>query len=184
MRSSQRFELSPLIRFTLLAVYLCLVVPLPALAPSSLQPWLLIAAPLGFILVLALLSEQVNVSSSGLSVGYPSWCNWVLRRGWALNWEEIRGLIPVATSQGGTVYYFKTSHHQHQLLPQRLDRFPEFLSLVQEHSGIDTTRIGRLTPPWTYQLLAGLATLMLLGEALTAAALSQGWLAMPASGPG
>ena len=33
----ERFLLSPLIRFTLLAVYLALVLPLPALAPTSLQ---------------------------------------------------------------------------------------------------------------------------------------------------
>ena len=184
MCEEQRFQLSPLIRFTLMAVYWALVLPLPFLAPKGLQPWLVLAAILGFSGIAALLSEQVEVSSSGLKVGYPNWCSWVLRRGWSLQWSEIRALVPVGTSQGGTVYYFTTHDQRHQLLPQRLENFSHFLALVQRHSGVDTSRIGRLTPPWTYQLLAALATLMLTAELATGLALQSGWLVIPAGGPG
>ena len=182
--TTKRFQLSPLIRFTLLTVYFALVLPLPLMAPLALRPWLEIAVVLGFGLVWALLSEQVVITESGLAVGYPNWCNWLLRRSWALKWEEIRALVPVGTSQGGTVYYMSTHDQRHQLLPQRLESFPEFLSLVKHYSGLDTSTIGRLTPPWTYQLLAGLAGLMLLGESSMALAINQGWLAMPVGGPG
>ena len=180
----ERFQLSPLIRFTLLMVYLALVLPLPALAPASLQVGLVVAAGLGLFLVSALLSEQVVVNETGLQVGYPSWCQWLLRRGWSLQWHEIRGLVPVGTSQGGTVYYFTTHDQRHQLLPQRLEQFSDFLSLVKRYSGIDTSRIGRLTPPWTYQLLAALSTLMLAAELATAIALQCGWWVIPAGGRG
>ena len=184
MTDARRFQLSPLIRFTLLAVYLALVAPLPVLAPSELRAWLLIASLAGLGVVFALLSEQVTVSDTGLNVGYRSWCNWLLRRGWYLNWEDIRGLVPVGTSQGGTVYYFTTHDQRHQLLPQRLESFQDFLGVVQQHTSLDTSKIGRLTPPWTYQLLAGLAVSMLVGEATLAVAVGQGWLIMPAGGPG
>ena len=180
----ERFLLSPLIRFTLLMVYLALVLPLPALAPGSLQLGLGIAAVGGLVLVSALLSEQVVVNETGIQVGYPGWCQWLFRRGWSLQWEAIRGLVPVGTSQGGTVYYFTTHDQRHQLLPQRLENFSHFLALVQRHSGVDTSRIGRLTPPWTYQLLAALATLMLMAELATALALQSGWWVIPAGGPG
>ena len=180
MTIARRFQLSPLIRFTLLAVYLALVFPLPLLAPTGLRPWLLIASITGLGLVVALLSEQVTVNDTGLNVGYPSWCNWLLRRGWSLKWDEIRGLVPVGTSQGGTVYYFTTHDQRHQLLPQRLESFPDFLGLVEQHTNLDTSTIGRLTPPWTYQLLAGLAVSMLIGEAALGLAIVQGWLIMPA----
>ena len=184
MCEEQRFQLSPLIRFTLMAVYWALVLPLPFLAPKGLQPWLVLAAILGFSGIAALLSEQVEVSSSGLKVGYPNWCSWVLRRGWSLQWSEIRALVPVGTSQGGTVYYFTTHDQRHQLLPQRLNHFAEFLAIVQHHTKIDTSSIGRLTPPWTYQLLAGLAGILLLAESVTGLALAQGWIVTPAGGPG
>ena len=47
--------MAPLIRFTLISLYLALVLPL--LAPPELQAWLL---PLGLLLILALVSEQVS----------------------------------------------------------------------------------------------------------------------------
>ena len=70
--SNHCFQLSPLIRGTLITVYLALVLPLPALAPESLRLWLLAAVPLGLLVVLAMLSEQVTVTSSGITVGPPS----------------------------------------------------------------------------------------------------------------
>ena len=59
-KPGERFLLSPLIRFTLLMVYLALVLPLPALAPRSLQLGLGIAAVGGLVLVSALLSGRTR----------------------------------------------------------------------------------------------------------------------------
>jgi hypothetical protein len=49
-------------------------------------------------------------------------------------------------------------------LPQRIARFPEFLERFQQETDLDTSTIGRISPPWTYQLLAVLCAAMLLGE--------------------
>ena len=69
----------------------------------------------------------------------------------------------MATSQGGRVYYLRSPKGSY-LLPQRLARFADFLAQLQHYSGLDTKAIGRISPPWTYQLLAGLTALMLVGE--------------------
>ena len=153
----ERFGLSPLIRFTLISLYVALVLPLPLLAPAGLRGWMSAALILGLGLVLGLLSEQVETDAEGIRVRYPAWIGWLFRRGWSLAWSDIRALVPVGTSQGGTVYYVKAANLKHQLLPQRIDRFDRFLSLLQERSSVNTAGIGRLTPPWTYQLLAALA---------------------------
>ena len=113
--------------------------------------------------MLAITSETVTVTPQGLALGQPSWCGWWLRRGWSLGWNEITGLTPVATSQGGRVYYLRSAKAGY-LLPQRLARFADFLAQLQHYSGLDTSAIGRISPPWTYQVLAGLTALMLLGE--------------------
>jgi len=78
----------------------------------------------------------------------------------------------------------KAANRQHQLLPQRIERFDRFLTLLQERSAVNTDGIGRLTPPWTYQLLAVLAALMVLAELLAALAVNQGWISLPAGFPG
>ena len=178
------FRLSSLIRGTLITVYLALVVPLPLMAPPSLRITLWIAAPLGLFIVLALLSEEVSVDETGVVVGHPPWCRWLLRRGWTLRWDQIRRVVPVGTSQGGSVYYLKTSNDVHRLLPQRLERFDQFLQVVEDRTGIETSGIGRLTPPWTYQLLAALALSMLIAEVVILIGLQLSWITLPEGYPG
>ncbi|CAK6686627.1 hypothetical protein [Synechococcus sp. CBW1107] len=164
--SGQRYPMAPLIRFTLISLYLALVLPLPVLAPTELQAWLWAALPLGLVLILALVSEQVELSDSGIRVGHPAWCGWLLRRGWQLNWDQITGLTPVATSQGGRVFYVRTKNGSAYLLPQRVQAFEDFLSRFSQASGLDTSSIGRISPPWTYQLLAALCCAFLGSEVI------------------
>ena len=180
----ERFGLSPLIRFTLLSLYVALVLPLPVMAPQELRPLMVGALILGLVLVVGLLSEQVETDAVGLRVRYPGWIGWLLRRSWSMQWDDIRALVPVGTSQGGTVYYLKAVDCRHQLLPQRIERFDLFLEILNERSDILTKGIGRLTPPWTYQVLASLAALMVVGELVSGLAIAQGWISLPAGYPG
>lgn len=158
--------MAPLIRFTLLALYLALVLPLPAMAPPALRPILLVAVPLGLVLVVAITSERVELNSEGIRVGHPAWCAWLLRRGWQLPWSAMSGLTPVGTSQGGRVYYVRDQSGGAFLLPQRIAGFEAFLAAFAERSGLDTGGVGRISPPWTYRLLAVLCGLMLAAELL------------------
>ncbi|MBM5796876.1 MAG: hypothetical protein FJ060_01705 [Cyanobacteria bacterium K_Offshore_0m_m2_072] len=167
------YPMAPLIRFTLVSLYLALVLPLPALAPPLLQPALLLAVPLGLVLVWALTSEQVRLETDAISVGHPAWCRWLLRRGWSLRFDQIAGLTPVGTSQGGRVFYVRQSGGGAYLLPQRIDRFEEFLRRFGASTALDLAGVARLTPPWTYQLLAVLSGLMLSAELVW---LLAGWI--------
>ena len=158
------YPMAPLIRFTLISLYLALVLPLPWMAPEVLRPLLWGALPLGLALILALVSERVELNADGIRVGHPRWCAWLLRRGWQLNWGDIRGLTPVATSQGGRVFYVRDGQGSAYLLPQRVQAFEQFLGQFGQATGLNTSSIGRISPPWTHQLLAALCALMLVGE--------------------
>ncbi len=171
-----RYPMAPLIRFTLLGLYLALVLPLPLLAPQPLRLPLLLAAIAGLVLVVAITSERVELDERELRVGHPPWCSWLLRRGWQLPWSRITALTPVTTSQGGRVYYVRSagtatskadgSGGDAWLLPQRVAHFDDFLLRFNRHTGLSTKGIGRISPPWTYQLLALLSALLLVGETL------------------
>jgi hypothetical protein len=160
--------MAPLIRFTLLALYLALVLPLPSLASPGLRGPLLLAVVLGLVLVVAITSERVEIDGDGLRVGHPPWCSWLLRRGWQLNWSEMTALTPVGTSQGGRVYYLRDRSGGAYLLPQRIAGFEAFLAEFSHRSGLQTTGVGRISPPWTYRLLALLCGVMLAGELVVA----------------
>ena len=103
MEAPSIHPMAPLIRLTLLGLYLALVLPLPPLAPQGLHLAMAVLVALGLLLVLAVTSERVELDEQGLRVGHPAWCRWLLRRGWSLQWSQVRGLTPVATSQGGRV---------------------------------------------------------------------------------
>lgn len=169
----ERYGMSKLIRSTLLILYSALVLPLPFLAPPAWRLACWLAVFLGALPILALLSERVELSGSGLRVGYPAWSSWLLRRGWSLPWSAITALTPVATSQGGRVFYVRVKRDPNRdaasqvnayLLPQRLDHFEAFLASFTRYTGLSTAQVGRLTPAWTYQVLAALSTLLLLAE--------------------
>jgi hypothetical protein len=166
MNDLRTYRMAPLIRGTLVLLYLVLVLPLLPLAPSELRPFLTAVLPFGLVVVLAISSERVQVDPVGISVRHPLWCQWVLRRGWHLAWSDIKALTPVATSQGGRVYYVRDGAGSAYLLPQRVQEFDDFLARFSHQTGLDTTTIGRISPPWTYQLLAVLCSLMLLAELL------------------
>ncbi|HRD41634.1 MAG TPA: hypothetical protein PLI52_02575, partial [Prochlorococcaceae cyanobacterium AMR_MDS_5431] len=84
-----------------------------------------------------------------------------------INWDNIQGLIPVESSQGGQVYYIKSRDNEAYLLPQRITRFDKFINHFKEMSGIEFISANKLTPAWTYELLAILSSLIIIVEMLT-----------------
>lgn len=164
---AHRYGMAPVIRLTLLVLYFALVLPLPLLAPAEWQGWLWFALVLGGIGVVALTSEEVVLNAEGIAVAHPSWCAWFWRRGWTLTWSQVSGLTPVPTSQGGRVFYVRSRGESGAwLLPQRVERFDDFLVRFQAYSGVSTSNVDRLTPPWTYQLLAAMSGALLIGEGI------------------
>jgi len=165
------FSISPLIRFTLLLLYVALTLPLPTLATvtdAPLSPSFLTAGiVLGGILLYGGLSEKVYVDSTGISVRYPGWIAWLFRRQWHLNWGEMTALKPRTTGQGGIVYYFTSKGQQAYLLPMRIVGFAKLLQYVEAYTQIDTHDVKPLSQPWMYLILLGFSLLLLLIDAWT-----------------
>ena len=165
------FQLSPLIRVTLLLFYTALTLPLPFLAQKAAAPiapeWLIVGLLVGAIALYGALSEQVILDQQGIQVTYPAWVKGILRRGWSLSWAEIKALKPRSTGQGGIVYYFLSQSEMAYLLPMRVAGFAELVRLVQAHTGIDTRDVRPLAQPWMYLVLLVLTLLLLLMDAWT-----------------
>lgn len=165
------FRISPLIRLTLLLLYVALTVPLPFLpqtvAPHVPPSLLWVGIGLGAIALYAALSERVIVTEENIRVAYPVWVPTVFRKGWTLAWADIKALKPRTTGQGGLVYYFLTHDGQARLLPMRIVGFARLVELVQAQTGIDTTDVRPLAQPWMYLILLGFTLLLLLVDSWT-----------------
>ncbi|MGG6296114.1 hypothetical protein ACQ4M4_17135 [Leptolyngbya sp. AN02str] len=167
----QRFNLSPLIRITLLLFYVALTVPLPFLAgvtQAPVPPWLLaIGLVIGGVLLYAALTERVLVDDRTIQVTYPTWVPAIWRKGWTLSWEDIAALKPRTTGQGGLVYYFVTKAGEARLLPMRIAGFAQLVRIVEAKTGIDTRDVRPLAQPWMYFILLGITLLLLLVDGWT-----------------
>ncbi|WP_017718083.1 hypothetical protein [Kamptonema formosum] len=173
------FRISPLIRLTLLSLYVALTVPLPFLsgiAGAPVPPALLWAGlALGGLALYGALSERVIIDGEGIHVNYPAWVPRFFRRGWSLPWSEVRALKPRSTGQGGLVYYFLSASGKGYLLPMRVVGFAKLVRLVEARTGIDTTDVRPLAQPWMYLILLGFTVLLLVVDAWTiSTALTQG----------
>ncbi|PSM50662.1 hypothetical protein C7Y66_02750 [Chroococcidiopsis sp. CCALA 051] len=169
--STSLFRLSPLIRITLLSLYIALTIPLPFLAKVTAAPvppiWLWIGISIGFIALYAALSERVILDDQGIQVTYPLWVPKWFRRGWSLPWSEVKELKPRTTGQGGLVYYFLSQEGKAYLLPMRVAGFAKLVREVQAKTEIDTTDVIPLSQPWMYLILLVFTLLLLLVDAWT-----------------
>lgn len=176
------FQISPLIRLTLLGLYIALTLPLPFLAQATASPispmLLLVGISLGGIVLHATLSEQVILDEQGIQVTYPNWVPRFFRKGWSLSWIEVKALKPRSTGQGGLVYYFVSRSEEAYLLPMRVSGFTKLVQQVEAKTGIDTTDIRSLAQPWMYLILLIFTLLLLAVDSWTIwTALTQGQLA-------
>ena len=169
--STSIFRLSPLIRITLLSLYVTLTIPLPFLAEVTDAPvppvWLWVGISIGLVALYAVLSERVILDDRGIQVTYPLWVPQWLRRGWSLPWSEVKELKPRTTGQGGLVYYFLSQEGKAYLLPMRVAGFAKLMREVQAKTGIDTTDVIPLSQPWMYLILLAFTLLLLLVDVWT-----------------
>lgn len=163
------FPISPLIRITLMALFLALTIPLPFLAKVSSAPipplllWMGIG--LGAIALFGALSERVIVDEEKIQVAYPRWLPRFFRKGWSLPWKDIKDLKMRTTGQGGLVYYLISHSSQNAyLLPMRVVGFARLVKLVEKYTQIDTTDVRPLAQPWMYLILLGFTLLLLLTD--------------------
>lgn len=165
------FRISPLIRITLLSLYLALTIPLPFLARLTapyLPNWLwVLGIGLGGVALHAALGERVVLDEAGIQVTYPQWVPRFFRRGWSLPWADIQALKPRSTGQGGIVYYFLSKSGQAFLLPMRVVGFAKLVQQVEAKTGIDTRDVRPLSQPWMYLILLGFTLFLLLVDVWT-----------------
>lgn len=176
------FRLSPLVRITLLSFYIALTLPLPILAEVTHAPVPPVLLAIGLVVsglaLFAALSERVILDAEAIQVTYPGWVPSFFRKGWSLNWDQVKALKPRSTGQGGLVYYFVSESEQAYLLPMRVAGFAELVRQVQAKTHINTTDVKPLAQPWMYLILLSFTLFLLMIDGWTIwTALDQGFLA-------
>ena len=160
----EKFKSLFFVKSSLISLYLALTVPLPFISIEKLKIPSVIIFALGLYLIINITSDYVETCSDKISYKSSFISKFLGKKNWEISWEDIKLIKSLPTSQGSKVYYFNTNQGENYLVPQRVEKFEKFLSIVSSNTGIDINELSYISPLWTYKLLTLLSVLMIIGE--------------------
>ena len=160
----EKFNTLFFVKSSLITLYLALTIPIPFISIDNFKNLSIILFVIGLYLIIKITSDYVETCEKKISYKTSLISKTFGRKNWEILWKDIKLIKSLPTSQGSKVYYFNTSKGDNYLIPQRLENFEEFLSIISRKTGIDVRDIAYISPLWTYKLLTFLSILMIIGE--------------------
>ena len=160
----EKFKTLFFVKISLISLYLALTIPLPFISTEELKIPSIISFVLGLYLIINITSDYVETCNNKISYKTSFISKTLGKKSWEISWKDIKLIKSLPTSQGSKVYYFNTYQGENFLVPQRVENFEKFLSIVSSNTGFAIDEISYISPLWTYKLLTLLSVLMIIGE--------------------
>ena len=159
-----KFKTLFFVKSSLISLYLALTIPIPLISIDKLKILSIFTFVLGLYLIINITSDYVETCNNKISYKTSFISKTLGRKNWEISWKDIKLIKTLPTSQGGKVYYFNTNEDDNFLVPQRIENFERFLSIISKKTDIQTNKMSYISPLWTYKLLTLLSVLMIIGE--------------------
>ena len=160
----EKFKTLFFVKSSLISLYLALTIPLPFISIEKLKIPSIIIFVLGLYMIINITSDYVETCSSKISYKCSFISKFLGKKNWEISWKDIKLIKSLPTSQGSKVFYFNTFQGDNFLVPQRVENFEKFLSIVSKNTGVGVDNISYISPLWTYKLLTLLSVIMIIGE--------------------
>ena len=160
----EKFKTLFFVKSSIISLYLALTIPLPFISIGKLKIASIIIFTLGLCLIINITSDYVETCSNKISFKSSFISKFLGKKNWEISWKDIKLIKSLPTSQGSKVYYFTTYQGENFLVPQRVENFEKFVSIVSRNTGIEINEISYISPLWTYKLLTSISVLMIIGE--------------------
>ena len=160
----EKFKTLFFVKSSLISLYLALTIPIPFISIDKLKIFSTFIFVLGLYLVNVITSEYVETSDNKISYKTSFISKILGRKNWEISWKDIKLIKTLPTSQGSKVFYFNTYKDDNFLIPQRLENFERFISIIYRNTQINVDEISYISPLWTYKLLTVLSAIMIVGE--------------------
>ena len=160
----EKFKTLFFVKSSLISLYLALTIPIPFISIDKLKIFSIFIFVLGLYLVIIFTSEYVEISDNKISYKTSFISKTFGRKNWEISWKDIKLIKTLPTSQGSKVFYFNTYKGDNFLVPQRLENFERFISIIHRNTKINIDEISYISPLWTYKLLTVLSAIMIFGE--------------------
>ena len=161
---TEKFKTLFFVKSSLISLYLALTIPIPFISIDKLKMLSIFTFFLGLYLIINITSDYVETCNKKISYKTSFISKILGRKNWEISWKDIKLIKTLPTSQGSKVYYFNTTRGDNFLIPQRVENFERFISIIYENTKIDVDEISYISHLWTYKLLTFLSVLMIIGE--------------------
>ena len=160
----EKFKTLFFVKSSLVTLYLALTIPIPFISTEKLKVFSIFLFFLGLYLIISITNDYVETCNNKISYKTSLISKALGRKNWEISWKDIKLIKSQPTSQGSKVYYFNTNKGDNYLIPQRVENFERFLSIVSQNTHINVKEISYISPLWTYKLLTALSVLMVIVE--------------------
>ena len=161
---TEKFKTLFFVKSSLISLYFALTIPIPFISSEKLKILSIITFVLGLFLIINITNDYVNTCDNKISYETSFISKIFGKKSWEIFWKDIKFIKSFPTSQGSKVYYFITIKNESFLVPQRVENFKRFVSIIQKKTNQDVIELTYISPMWTYKLLTALSILMIIGE--------------------
>ena len=160
----EKFKTLFFVKSSLISLYLALTFPIPFISSEKLKILSIITFVLGLLLIINITNDYVNTCDKKISYKTSFISKILGKKNWEIFWKDIKLIKSSPTSQGSKVHYFVSNKNESFLVPQRVENFERFVSIIEEKTKLNIDKLSYISPLWTYKLLTYLSIFMIMGE--------------------
>ncbi|MFL2881390.1 hypothetical protein [Prochlorococcus sp.] len=150
----------------MISLYLALTFPIPFISSEKLKIFSIITFVFGLLLIINITNDYVDICDEKISYKTSFISKIFGKKNWEIFWKDIKLIKSLPTSQGSNVHYFISNKKESFLVPQRVENFERFVSIIEEKTKLNIDKLSYISPLWTYKLLTYLSILMIVGEGI------------------
>ena len=160
----EKFKTLFFVKSSLISLYLALTFPIPFISSEKLKIFSIITFVFGLLLIINITNDYVDTCDKKISYKTSFISKIFGKKNWEIFWKDIKLIKSLPTSQGSNVHYFISNRNESLLVPQRVENFERFVSIIEEKTKLNIDKISYISPLWTYKLLTYLSIFMIMGE--------------------
>ena len=160
----EKFKTLFYVKSSLISLYLALTFPIPFISSEKLKILSIITFVFGLFLIINITNDYVDICEKKISYKTSFISKIFGKKNWEIFWKDIKLIKSLPTSQGSNVHYFISNKNESFLVPQRVENFERFVSIIEEKTKLNIDKLSYISPLWTYKLLTYLSIFMIMGE--------------------
>ena len=149
----EKFKTLFFVKSSLISLYLALTFPIPFISSEELKIFSIITFVFGLLLIINITNDYVDTCDKKISYKTSFISKIFGKKNWEIFWKDIKLIKSLPTSQGSNVHYFISDKNESFLVPQRVENFERFVSIIEEKTKLNIDKLSYISPLWTYNCL-------------------------------